>query len=92
MKITYEGVEEFETDHTDDYEFTALKGQKDLRGNFFLRDDIHDMTFTLDKKHTAVVYADTVRNIHGELTVKTRGRKAIFKLPFRENEEIIASL
>lgn len=92
LKVTSEGVEELESNFTDDYQVTALRGEQVLKGNFYLRDNIHDMTFTLDTKHTAVVYAATVRHICGELTVKKKGRKMIHKLPLRENEEIIASL
>ena len=92
LKVTSEGVKELDSDYTDDYNFTALKGQQVLKGNFYLRDNIHDMTFTLDEKRTAVVYAATVRHICRELPGKKKGRKTIYKLPLKENEEIIASL
>lgn len=92
LKVTSEGVKELDSDYTDDYNFTALKGRQVLKGNFYLRDNIHDMTFTLDEKRTAVVYAATVRHICRELPGKKKGRKTIYKLPLKENEEIIASL
>ena len=92
LKVTSQGVEELESDYIDDYQCTALKGEEVIKGNFYLRDNIHDMTFTLDVKRTAVVYAATVRHICGELPAKKKGRKTIYKLPLKENEEIIASL
>ena len=92
LKLTSEGVEELDENYTDDYEFTALRGTRGLKGHFYLRDYIHDMTFTLDENRTAVVYASTVRQICGEIPCKKRGRKYIYKLPLKESEEIIASL
>ena len=92
LKVTSEGVEELESDYTDDHQCTAFRGEKVLKGNFYLRDNIHDMTFTLDIKRRAVVYAATVRHLCAELPTRKRGRKTIYKLPLKENEEIIASL
>ena len=92
LKVTSEGVEELEDNFTVDYECTAFRGLQVLKGNFYLRDNIHDMTFTLNEKRTAVVYAATVRHICCELPAKRRGRKKIYKLPREENEEIIATL
>ncbi|XP_022780703.1 vicilin-like seed storage protein At2g18540 [Stylophora pistillata] len=92
LQVTSDGVEELASDFTDDYHCTALKGQKVLKGHFYLRENIHDMTFTLDVKRIAMVYAATVRHICGDLPVKRRARKPVYKLPLLENEEIIASL
>ena len=75
LKLTSEGVEELDENYTDDYEFTALRGTQVLKGHFYLRDNIHDMTFTLDENRTTVVYASTVRQICGDITCKKRGRK-----------------
>lgn len=91
LKVTSDGVEELDSDFTDDYDNVALRGEQVLKGNFYLRENIHDMTFTLDEKRTAVVYAATVRHICGELQTKKQRRKTIYKLPVKENEEIIAS-
>ena len=85
-------MEELDDNYTDDYEFTALRGTQALKGHFYLRDNIHDMTFTLDENRTAVVYASTVRQICGDIPRKKKGRKYIYKLPLKENEELIASL
>ena len=92
VKVTSEGVEELDCNYTDDYHCTALRGEQVIKGNSYLRDNIHDVTFTLDEKHTAVMYAAAVRHICGELPAKKKGRKTIYKLPLKENEEIIASL
>ena len=92
LKLTSEGVEELDENYTDDYEFTALRGTQVLKGHFYLGDNIHDMTFTPDENRTAVVYTSTVRQICGDIPCKKRGQKYIYKLPLKENEEIIASL
>ena len=83
LKLTSEGVEELDENYTDNYEFTALRGTQVLKGHFYLRDNIHDMTFTLDENRTAVVYASTVRQ-----KKQKKGRKYIYKLPLKENEKI----
>ena len=92
LKVTSEEAEELDLDFTDDYAFTALRGTRVLKGFFYLRDNIHDMTFTLDKTCTGVVYASTVREICGELPSKKRGRKLIYKLPLKDNEAILSAL
>ena len=81
LKVISEGVEELESDYIDDYKCTALKGEEVIKGNFYPRDNIHDMTFTFNVKRTAVVYAATDRHICGELPAKKKGRKTIYKLP-----------
>lgn len=92
LKVTSDGVEELDSDVTDDYQCHYQQGDRVLKGHFFIRENIHDMTFTTDLKRTAIVYAGTVRHICGELPVRKRGRKFIYKLPLRENKEIIASM
>lgn len=92
LKVTSDGVEELDSDVTDDYQCQYQQGDRVLKGHFFIRENIHDMTITIDLKRTAIVYAGTVRHICGELPVRKRGRKFIYKLPLRENEEIIASM
>ena len=81
LKVTSEGVEQLDDNFTDDHQFTALRGQQVLKGNFYLRDNIYDMTFTVDVQLTAVVYAATVRYYCGELPAKKKGKKTIYKLP-----------
>ena len=75
LKVTSEGVEQLDDNFTYDHQFTALRGQQILKGNFYLRDNIYDMTFTVDVQLTAVVYAATVRHICGELPAKKKGKK-----------------
>ena len=92
LKVISEGVEELDNNFTDDYHFTISRGEQVIKGNFYLRDNIRDMTFTLDVNRTALVYAATVCYICGELPARKKGRKTIYKLSLREMEEIIASL
>ena len=76
LKVTSDGVEELDSDVTDDYQCHYQQENRVLKCHFFIRENIHD----------------TVRHICGELPVRKRGRKFIYKLPLRENEEIIASM
>ena len=77
------------SDSIDDYGAAYQKDSFVLEGNFFLRDNIIDMTYKLDKKN-AIVYANTVRAICGELTVIRRQRKELFKLSPTQHEEIMS--
>ena len=93
LKVTSEGVEELEEPLTDDYSSHYPRGSAVLKGHFFLRENFADMTYTLDTKRQAAVYATTVRHICSELSVKKRGRnKLIYKLSLIQHEEIIASM
>lgn len=47
-----------------------------LKGHFYLRDNIHDMTYTLDTKRVAAVFPATVRHICSDLTVKKAQQEA----------------
>lgn len=67
-------------------------GQEVLRGHFFLRDNLIDMTYKLDERKVAIVYAATVRHICFDLDVVKRGRKSVFRVPVALNEEIMASM
>ena len=58
-----------------------IRGEQVIKGNCYLKDNIHDMTFTLDVKRLVVAYAATVCNICGELPAKKKGRKTVYKLP-----------
>ena len=49
------------------------------------------MTFAIDNTQKAFVHAATVCPICGDLPVRKRGQKSIYKLPLKENE-IIASM
>ena len=92
LQVTSDGVEELDSNVTDDYQCHYYRGDRVLKGHFYIRENIHDMTFTIDEKRKAFVHAATVRHICGDLPVRKRGRKSIYKLPLKENEEIIASM
>ena len=89
MKVTSDGVIELDEPITDDYGCTFPRGSSGLKGFFFVRDNMIDMTYKLDKNKTAFVLAGTVRHLCGELQKK---RNNIYKVPLTVNEEIIASL
>ena len=72
LKVTSDGVEELGEDFTDDYLSHYCEGSEVLKGHFYLHDNIHDMTYTLDTKRVAAVFAATVRHICSDLTVKKR--------------------
>ena len=59
--------------------FTA--GTSILKGHFFLRDNLIDMTYKLDQKKVALVFPGTVRYVCSELIERGRGRKKFIKLP-----------
>lgn len=93
LKVTSNGVEELEEPMTDDYSCQYRSGSVVLKGHFFLRENLQDMTNTLDTKRLAVVYAGTVRAICTDLSVKKKNRnKPIYKLSMQQHEEIIGSM
>jgi len=92
LKVTSDGVEELAEDVTDDYGCIYNTGQEVLKGHFFLRDNLIDMTYKLDESKVAIVYAGTVRHICSDLHIVKRGRKPVFRVPVMLNEEILASL
>ena len=57
LKVTSDGVEELEEQLTDDYSCHYPSGSAVLKGHFFLRENLQDMTYTLDTKRLAVVIA-----------------------------------
>ena len=89
MKVTSDGVVELDVATTDDYGCTFPRGSLGLKGYFFIRENIIDMTYKLDKKKTAFVLAGTVRHVCGDLHKR---RNNIYRVPMTVNEEIIASL
>ena len=89
LKVTGNGIEELGEATTDDYGCTFPRVSAGRRGNFFIRDNIIDMTYKLNEKKSAFVLAATVRHVCGELQRKGNN---IYKVPMDVNEEIIASL
>ena len=92
LKVNSDGVEELAADVTDDYGSIYNTGQEVLKGNFFLRDSLIDMTYKLDESKVAIVHAATVRHICSDLRTVKRGRKSVFRVPVILNEEILASM
>ena len=92
LKVKSNGVEELADNTTDDYGSIYTAGQEVLRGHFFLRENLIDMTYKLDERKVAIVHAATVRHICSDLHVAKRGRKSVFKVPVDLNEEILASM
>ena len=89
MKVTSDGVVELEDAMTDEYGCSFPRGSAGFKGNFYIRENIIDMTYKLDQRRTAFVMTGTVRHICGDLKKK---RNNIYKVPLNVNEEIIVSL
>ena len=85
-------MEELADNTTDDYGSIYTAGQEVLRGHFFLRHNLIEMTYKLDERKVAIVHAATVRHICPDLHTVKRGRKSIVKVPVDLNEEILASM
>lgn len=92
LKVTSDGVEELAEDVTDDYGCIYNTGHEVLKGHFFLRNNLIDMTYKLDESKVAIVYAATVRHICSDLHIVHRGRKPLFRVPVMLNKEILASM
>ena len=91
LKVSSDGPFILQSDTTDDHGATYQQGSFVLEGHFFLRDNIIDMTYKLDNKK-AIVYANTVGAICGELLMLKRRRKELFKLSLTQHEEIMSML
>jgi len=63
MKVTRNGTETLKHDTVDDYGSSFVEGQNIVRGHFFLRENVIDMTYKLDPKRKAVVLSETIRYI-----------------------------
>ena len=73
LKVSSEGPVELEEDVTDDYGCAFTAGNSVLKGHFFLRDNLIDMTYKLDQKKVAFVFPGTVRYVCSELIERGRG-------------------
>ena len=93
LKVTSDGVEELEEPLTDGYSCHYPGGSAVLKGHFFLRENLQDMTYTLDIKRLAIVDAGTVQAVCTDLSVKKKNRNnPIYKLSMQQHEEIIGSM
>ena len=61
IKVTSDGVVELDEPMTDDYGCTIFRGSSGRKRYFFVRENVIDMTYKLDKNKTAFVLAGTVR-------------------------------
>ena len=86
LKVTSSGAVSFEHDTIDNYGAAYQKGTL-LERSFFLRDNIIDITYKLDKK--AIVHANTVQAVCGEF-VLIRRRKELYKCSPAQHEEIMS--
>ena len=89
LKVISSGAVVLESDESDDYGIAYPMGSYVLKGHFFLRDSIIDATYKLDSK-IAMVYANTVRAIWGELRTIKRRRETLLKLSPAQHEEIMS--
>lgn len=92
LKVTSEGPVVLREDVTDDYGCAFPAGSSVLKGHFFVRDNLIDMTYKLDQKKVTVVFPGTVRYVCSELIERGRGRKKVFQVAWDVHEDIIASL
>ena len=84
---------ELEKPITDDYSCHYPSGSSVLKGHFCLRENLQDMTYTLDTKREAIVYTRTVHAICTDLSVKKKNRnKPVYKLSMQQHEEIMGSM
>lgn len=92
LKVTTDGVVVLTKDETDDYGSHFQAGNAVVKGNFYLRLNLIDMTFKLNIKKTAIVYPGTVRYVCSELKKKGRGHNEVYQVPMDIHDDIIASL
>ncbi|KAK2564370.1 G2/M phase-specific E3 ubiquitin-protein ligase, partial [Acropora cervicornis] len=77
LKVTSDGVIELGEPVTDDYRCSFPRGSSGLKGFFFVRENIIDMSYKLDKKKTPFVPPGSVRHLCWELQKK---RNNIYKV------------
>lgn len=87
LKVMSDGV--IELPITDDYGCSFPRQSSGLKGFFFVRENIIDRSYNLNKNETPYVFPSTLRHLCGELQKK---RNNIYKVALIVNEEIIASL
>ena len=89
LKVTSYGVVELDEAMTDDYGSSFPKGSIGLRGNFYISENLIDVTYKLDETKSAFVLSAMIRHLCHKLK---RKRKNIFQVPLIVKEEIIAFL
>lgn len=92
MRVISDSLVTLSTEETDDYGCQFQAGNTVLKGHFFLRHNLIDMTYKLDVKKKAMVYPGTVRYVCSELKKKGKGRSEVYQVAMDVHEDIIASL
>ena len=96
LKLTSHQIEELNTVETDDYGTTFAAGCKILLGNFFVRENLSDMTYKLELKKMAIVHVRTVRCICFDMEVikkkRSKNAKDVYKVSLEQHEEIMGNI
>ena len=78
LKVTSDGLIELDKAITDDSGCTFPRGSAGLRGNFFIRENVIDITYKLDRKQFAFLPTGTVQHVCGELKRKRNNIYSLF--------------
>ena len=80
-------------EQVDDYGCPMPAGSRVLKGHFFSRENLIDMTYRLDEKKVAIIDVKSVRCICFDVkeVSKKRAKKKIYKLSLDQHEEIMAN-
>lgn len=90
LKVISSGAMVLEPDESEDYRMAYPKGFYVLKGHSFCGTILlNDATYKLDSK-IAMVYANTVRALCGELRTINRRRETLFRLSPAQHEEIMS--
>ena len=92
MRVTSDGLVTLSTEETDDYGCQFQAGNTVLKGHFFLKHNLIDMTYKLDVKKKGMVYPRTVHYVCSELKKKGKGRNEVYHVAMDVHEDIITSL
>ena len=83
LKVTSDGIQNLENIETDNYGTTMPSGSKVLRGHFFVRENLLDMTYKLETSKSVIVHIRTVRCICFDLEmIKKKTLKQFTKLVY----------
>ena len=80
-------------EHVDDYGCPMPAGSRVLKGHFFGRQNLMDMTYHLDDTKVAIINVKSVICICFDLkeVSRKRAKKKIYKLSLEQHEEIMAN-
>ena len=95
LKVTSDGIQNLKNIETDNYGTTMAAGSKVLRGCFFVRENLLDMTYKLQTSKSAIVHTRTIRCICFDLAmIKKKGKssKTIYKVSLQQHEEIMGDI